>query len=124
MSKYERLTEYLAGLEVGQWDVTFHTLEGVLGFPLPDSARLYQAWWSNNPRAQSLAWLKAGWRTNGLDMAAEKISFVRSGERGAAAALRSEKRDGSEYLTIAEAKEGLALTLGIDPLQIEIIIKA
>lgn len=69
-TKYRRLYEYLAGLprESRALILTFGDIARILGEPLPKSASMYAAWWSNdeNPdssHVQCRAWLAAGWRT-------------------------------------------------------------
>lgn len=59
--------------------LTFRQIEDVLGFPLPVSARKHQAWWSNTRHGHShaAAWLDAGWRTAGLDLAGEQVTFMK-----------------------------------------------
>ena len=61
--KYAPLHRRLAGLTGDVWRASFREIEGVLGFALPDSARLYSAWWSNGDRhSHALAWVAAGFR--------------------------------------------------------------
>jgi hypothetical protein len=84
--KYEPLKRYLEGrFGVGQALMTFHEIERVLGFALPRSARQYPAWWSNTRVGHSYAaaWLDAGWKTSMLDLAGERITFVKD-EQGVA----------------------------------------
>lgn len=83
MSKYEPLTTKLKELPFREWRTTFQDLERTLGFRLPRAARTHRAWWSNNPsnNVMTKAWLKAGWRTEQVDMAGETLVFkkVKSG---------------------------------------------
>ena len=62
--------------------MSFAELEGVLGFRLPESARVYRPWWSNQRNAgghgHSLAWQVAGWRTRAVDLEEETLVFERS----------------------------------------------
>ena len=61
--KYAPLHRRLAGLTGAVWRASFREIEDVLGFELPDSARLYPAWWSNGDRhSHALAWVAAGFR--------------------------------------------------------------
>ncbi len=73
--KYRNLTQYLAA-QKSEWQASFADIEKVLGFPLPDSARQYQAWWSNQSRSQSLGWQSAGWKATALDLNGETVTFV------------------------------------------------
>ena len=65
-----------------KWRTTFGELEGILGFRLPDSARLHRPWWSNSKKgsghSHALAWQAAGWRTREVDIEAETLVFARS----------------------------------------------
>lgn len=127
--KYQKLTEHLSGLSATRWRASFEDVERVLGFSLPDSARNYQAWWANQMRSQSLGWQLAGWKVVDLDLRNEKVTFVYVGgdengsEEVAQQTASSGGGDGTEGLTIAEAKTGLAATFGVDPDQIEITIR-
>ena len=66
-----------------EWRTTFGEVEAVLGFPLPDSARLHRLWWSNSRKgsghSHALAWQAAGWRTREVDLEAETLVFARGG---------------------------------------------
>ena len=114
--KYRKLTEYLKGLDDPECEISFSQIEAILGFPLPDSARQYQAWWSNQMRSQSLSWQLAGWKTTALDLAEETVTFVYVGGEG--------EQVEPSAMTIADAKAGLAATFGLDPSQIDITIRA
>lgn len=127
--KYQKLTEHLAGLDDTRWRASFDDVERVLGIPLPDSARNYQAWWANQMRSQSLGWQLAGWKVVDLDLKSEKVTFVYVGgdeddsENVTPQTASGSGGSGSDGLTIAEAKTGLAATFGVDPEQIEITIR-
>ena len=80
--KYAPLYHHLAALPGNEWAATFREIERVLGFALPDSARIHRPWWANQGErgghSHALAWEMAGWRTSQVDMADEKLVFVRS----------------------------------------------
>jgi hypothetical protein len=80
MSKYEPLPQFLASAHGSIKRLNFAEIERVLGFKLPKSAYEHEAWWSNNTTGHShaRAWLKAGWRTQDLDLAGRKVTFQRS----------------------------------------------
>lgn len=123
--KYHTLQEHLFSLEGTAWEVTFNEIEAIIGAALPDSARKHQAWWANQGSGHSQYWQRAGWQTAKVDVENERLTFIRKQDRrhlvgGDTAHLLSEIAP----LTVAEAKAGLAAQLGIDPSQIEIIIKA
>lgn len=80
--KYEPLKRHLESLfSRGEVRLGFAEIERILRFSLPRSAYTHQAWWSNTRAGHShaAAWLDAGWKTAALDLAAQKISFVKEG---------------------------------------------
>jgi hypothetical protein len=80
--KYAPLYRHLAALTEPEWRATFREIERVLGFRLPDSARIHRPWWANQGErgghSHALAWEMAGWRTSQVDMGAERLVFVRA----------------------------------------------
>ena len=80
--KYQRLYTYLCSLQTQEWRASFSEVEAVIGFELPQSARLHRAWWGNqrngNGHSHSLAWSIAGWETAEVDMDAEALLFRRT----------------------------------------------
>ena len=79
--KYAPLHHHLMGLTGNEWTTTFADVEKVLGFELPDSARIHRPWWANQGErgghSHALAWEMAGWKTSQVDMADERLVFVR-----------------------------------------------
>ncbi len=75
--KYHRLYTHLCALPGREWRATFGEIEAIIGFELPDSARLYRPWWSNQAggsgHSQALAWSMAGWETAEVDMDSETL---------------------------------------------------
>ena len=73
-SKYERVS------------LTFKHIEEVIHDELPQSARQYTLWWSNDPISQphSQQWLDEGWRVSRVDLDGERVVFTRIKERGKA----------------------------------------
>ena len=78
--KYAPLYRCLSIKTGSRWQVSFAELEMILGFDLPDSARLYRPWWSNQKRnaghSHALAWQAAGWKTQEVDLEAEVLVFT------------------------------------------------
>lgn len=78
-NKYQKLYRRLRDLADTEWRTTFGEIESILGFELPDSARLYRPWWANqdmsNGHSQALAWGVAGWETAEVDMESETLVF-------------------------------------------------
>lgn len=79
MGKYEPLTAFLASVPGEEVSMTFGEIERVIGRPLPASKQ-HAAWWSNNPsnNVMTRAWLDAGFRTERVDPARERLVFRRS----------------------------------------------
>src|SRR6266702_6651436 len=80
MSKYTPLADYLqkeSGKRKSSVEVSFRELERVLGFKLPNSAYRQRAWWSNNVHnnVMTRVWKSAGFVTEDVDMAKEKVVF-------------------------------------------------
>ena len=80
--KYAPLYRHLVSIPASpEWRVTFGELEVLLGFRLPDSARLYRPWWSNQNKgaghSHALSWHAAGWKTREVDLEAETLVFSR-----------------------------------------------
>ena len=80
--KYAPLYRHLLSAQPEpEWRTTFGEIESILGFRLPDSARLHRPWWSNSKKgsghSHALAWQAAGWRTREVDIEAETLVFAR-----------------------------------------------
>jgi hypothetical protein len=80
MSKYAPLKAFLMEQGKDHLPMTFAEIEEVLGLRLPPSKR-YPAWWSNNPSNNTMTreWLDAGYETQSVDIAGEKLVFSRVG---------------------------------------------
>ena len=82
MTKYAALEVHLR--ESGQDSVTmtFAEIERVIGADLPPSAFKHRPWWSNNPSNSVIthSWLKAGYKTENVDMAGKKLDFVKTAQ--------------------------------------------
>jgi len=94
MSKYSPLRHFLEGRESEQVPMTFAEVEHILAFPLPASARARAGWWSNNPGTHVgvSAWRDAGWKASRVDVASEKLVFVRADKPAGA------KQEGAENI--------------------------
>ena len=79
--KYAPLYRHLCARAGPDWRASFAEVEAVLGFRLPDSARLHRPWWANsakgNGHSHALAWQAAGWKTERVDLDAETLVFAR-----------------------------------------------
>lgn len=99
MSKYEPLGRFLSQQSRVYLPMSFREIERIVGRPLPPS-KGHRAWWSNNPtnNVMTQQWLDAGYETESVDVAAEKLVFRRV-ERGAAATDRQGSQgDGDDEL--------------------------
>ena len=83
MGKYEPLSAYLKSRYDEHVAMTFAEIEAVIGSKLPPS-KLHRAWWSNNPdnNVMTREWLDAGYETESVDIAGEKLVFRRVREAG------------------------------------------
>jgi hypothetical protein len=60
--KYHKLYNYLIQSGQRTLELSFSTIEEILGFGLPPSAYKHQAWWSNTESHPiALTWLKSGY---------------------------------------------------------------
>jgi hypothetical protein len=66
------LYRHLPKRQGSEWRASFSEIEGVLGFDLPDSARVHRPWWANqgdkDGHSHSLSWAMAGWKKSQVDM--------------------------------------------------------
>lgn len=77
MSKYEPLRRHLQMSPQSQVRLSFAEIEGILGMPLPASARRHAAWWSNSvsSHVQAQAWLSANFETVNVSIPGETVEF-------------------------------------------------
>ena len=79
-SKYSAVTMRLSSIESDREEMSFDTIEKLIGSKLPASARAYRPWWGNDlasPSRQCSAWQQAGWRVKTVDLTKELVVFVR-----------------------------------------------
>ena len=79
--KYKALYQYLEDRYANTVVLTFAQIEDLLGFTLPDSARVDPAWWGNNdpndtPPPHSRSWTLAH-RTATPNLQAQTVMFER-----------------------------------------------
>jgi hypothetical protein len=81
MSKYESLAQFLKSRREDRVPMTFAEIERVTGTELPPSAHKHRPWWSNNGANSALTrvWLDAGFKSEQVDMAGQKLVFRRVG---------------------------------------------
>ena len=70
---------YLRESQVPIVALTFSTIESLLGFPLPASARKGEyGWWGNDrSHSQAVAWMSAGYRVAFKDVEKGLVRFER-----------------------------------------------
>jgi len=78
MGKYSPLKDFLISQSHDRIPMTFKQIEKVLDLHLPASKQ-YPAWWSNNPSNNPMTreWLEAGFETEAVNTAGEKLVFRR-----------------------------------------------
>jgi hypothetical protein len=79
--EYRSLYRYLDNRFAGTVVLTFAQIEGLLGFPLPELARLRADWWAtpesdDEPSTQSRSWIEAS-RTATPNLLAQSVTFER-----------------------------------------------
>lgn len=80
-AEYRSLHKYLDGRYADTVVLRFAEIEDLLGFALPDLARLRQDWWGNadvdgEPSTQSRSWIRAS-RTAKANLVAQTVAFER-----------------------------------------------
>lgn len=117
MSKYDALKKHLSTSREKRIRMSFAAIEKVLGVPLPPSKR-HQAWWSNNPsnNVMTRAWLGAGFRTEEVDVAGEKVTFVRAGRLPTPPSAAHQDKGGAErYRSLLGCMKGTTIVMpGVD----------
>ena len=116
MSKYSSLTTFLKDSDGQPLRLSFQEIEKILGFPLPPSKK-YQAWWSNNPsnNVMTKAWLEAGYRTEQVDVAGERLVFAPSPWPAKEPAPKLDERDQAGHSPLFGSMKGTTIVLpGVD----------
>ena len=73
--RYGPLHDHLTRADGSEVRMTFAAVEALVG-PLPSSARLHRAWWSNSS-GSSRAWREAGWHVRSVNQEVEEVVFAR-----------------------------------------------
>lgn len=105
MGKYDALQRHLMAGSLTEWRASFSEIEAVLDFPLPRSAYVYPAWWSNDAtgHSHSRAWLGAGWKTAQVDLQTQQVTFLKAGDE----ALKQEASSRAPMQTLYGALKGV-----------------
>lgn len=110
MSRYQPLADYLAAKKADHWEASFADIEGRLGYPLPQSAYRYSAWWANQSgsgHSQTRGWRSVGWRTMALDLERQKVRFEREPDASRTSGPTANDPDEREMFARAEAVTGI-----------------
>jgi hypothetical protein len=83
MGSYSPLNAFLAAQRSELVPMSFKEIEAIIGRTLPASKQ-YPAWWSNNPSNNPMTreWLNAGFQTESVNIASEKLVFRRVKKSG------------------------------------------
>jgi hypothetical protein len=108
MAKYEPLKNFLARSASGEVPMRFSEIEQIIGAPLPPVAFKHRAWWSNNPSNSviTLAWLGAGYKTERVDMASQRLVFRRTADHPTPAPPVGRPANGGIISTLRQALGG------------------
>ena len=80
MEKYRPLERYLSEQREESCTLTFSEIEGLIGAPLPASAKAHPPWWGNDrTHVQARSWMRAGWTVERPRLDEEQVRFVRTG---------------------------------------------
>ncbi|WP_226087492.1 hypothetical protein [Mesobacillus sp. S13] len=76
--KYLPIYNYLCSIKKKETTLSFKEIEELLGFPLPKSAYIHNAWWANDigNHTQAKSWLMAGWKTKNVDLR-KTVTFIK-----------------------------------------------
>lgn len=114
MTEYSPLRDFLLRSSATTVTLRLTQIEEILGAALPASARKYREFWNNGLRnggGHSASWLKIGWKTSGVDLADEIITFTKTG----APAPRSVSRISVTGVSVRNLWRGLGhVTIGRD----------
>lgn len=78
MAKYDRLKEFLINLDEDTIDISFDEIENILLFPLPSSAYVHNAWWSNNGHSHARSWTDADYIVASVRLKEKIVKFTKN----------------------------------------------
>jgi hypothetical protein len=76
-TQYRALHKYLDDRYASTVVLRFTEIEDILGFKLPEIARLQREWWTNGTSEQSTSWASAT-RTAAPNLTAQTVTFTRA----------------------------------------------
>jgi hypothetical protein len=79
MGRYYPLARYLTLQQKGALTLTFSVIEEIIHDSLPQSARIYRAWWANDRKGHvhAASWLDAGWEVETVDLERGVVTFAK-----------------------------------------------
>ena len=116
MGKYTRLGEFLQNQRRKEIPMTFAEIERVIGGKLPPNSPQYPAWWSNNPsnNVMTKEWLRAGFRTEQVNVKARKVVFRRVEENRSETQPVQRARKGERHPSFGALKGMVTVASGVD----------
>ena len=119
MGKYQPLGRFLREQRAREVPLTFDEIEKITGVSLPPRAQLHRAWWSNNAsnNVMTKVWLDAGYRTEQVDVAHERLVFRRVGETDMQEGSRAYQHKGASggHPAWGALKGTFTIEIGFDP---------
>jgi len=118
MSKYHRLGDFLRAHNDERIPMSFADIERVTQIKLPPSAHKHRPWWSNNLTNSVLTrvWLDAGYESEQVDMAEQKLVFRRVTKTPAAPSAVSIHPAYGALKGLVKVMPGVDLTSPADPI--------
>lgn len=116
MGKYDPLKRFLERQDAEIIPLSFAEIERLIDAKLPESKR-YPAWWSNNPwnNVMTKAWLEAGFVTEQVDTAAERLVFRRKLPAGAQGLRPQLAPRGRRFMAFGAMKGTVRMADDFDP---------
>ena len=77
--KYGTLRGFLSARSEARFSMSFSEVAAAAKVKLPASAFRYPQWWQNDAEhhVQAKAWIEAGYKTENVDLEAQRVEFVR-----------------------------------------------